>query len=193
MSEMQKIERFTLGRMPTPIGTMLVVFDRQERLRALNFDAFEDRMARALGLAYGRKNIAMVEGPVCQSVMRKLQAYLDGDITAIDDIPVETAGTQFQREVWAALRTIPGGKTETYGGIARTIHRPKAVRAVGAANGANPVAVVVPCHRVIGSNGLLTGYGGGLDRKRWLLKHEGIEINLEDDRSAPLFAMSENG
>jgi methylated-DNA-[protein]-cysteine S-methyltransferase len=87
-------------------------------------------------------------------------------------LPVKTAGTKFQREVWRALRYIPCGKTISYGELARRIGRPKAVRAVGLANGSNPIGVVVPCHRVIGSNGTLTGYGGGLHRKRWLLQHE---------------------
>jgi len=85
---------------------------------------------------------------------------------------VETGGTPFQQEVWRSLRAIPCGTTTSYGKLAAQIGRPAAVRAVGLANGANPVAVVIPCHRVIGSNGSLTGYGGGLERKRWLLDHE---------------------
>jgi methylated-DNA-[protein]-cysteine S-methyltransferase len=90
----------------------------------------------------------------------------------IDTLPVETGGTPFQREVWHALREIPCGTTTSYGKLAELIGRPAAMRAVGLANGANPVAVVVPCHRVIGANGSLTGYGGGIERKRWLLDHE---------------------
>lgn len=102
-----------------------------------------------------------------------LRAYFEGDLGALDRIPIELNGTGFQQQVWNALRRIPAGTTAAYSEIARTIGAPSAVRAVGAANGANPVAVIVPCHRVIGSNGSLTGYGGGLDRKRWLLQHEG--------------------
>ena len=86
---------------------------------------------------------------------------------------MQTNGTEFQRDVWAALRTIPAGQTRTYGELAKQINRPAAVRAVGMTNGANPIGIVVPCHRVIGANGTLTGYAGGLERKRWLLEHEG--------------------
>src|SRR5208283_2077845 len=95
-----------------------------------------------------------------------------GDLRVLDLLPVETGGTAFQRQVWQSLREIPCGTTVSYGQLAERIGRPSAVRAVGLANGANPVAVVVPCHRVIGSNGSLTGYGGGIERKRWLLNHE---------------------
>jgi len=107
-----------------------------------------------------------------------LNDYFRGTIGALDDIPVELKGTAFQQQVWGALRRIPAGATSSYAGLAREIGSPSAVRAVGAANGANPVAVIVPCHRVIGSNGSLTGYGGGLDRKRWLLQHEGATGGL---------------
>lgn len=102
-----------------------------------------------------------------------LVGYFDGDLGAIDKVPVEMNGTAFQKRVWDALRRVPAGKTATYAEIAVLIGSPAAVRAVGAANGANPVAVIVPCHRIIGSNGTLTGYGGGLHRKEWLLRHEG--------------------
>ncbi len=107
-----------------------------------------------------------------------LDQYFHGRITALDDVPVELNGTPFQRQVWMALRRIRAGATASYAGLARTIGMPSSVRAVGAANGANPVALIVPCHRVIGSNGSLTGYGGGLDRKRWLLQHEGVTVGL---------------
>ena len=101
-----------------------------------------------------------------------LRAYFDGDIRAIDGLATHTVGTEFQSKCWAALRTIPAGETRTYGQQAAQMGSPKAVRAVGLANGANPIGIVVPCHRVIGANGKLTGYGGGLPRKEWLLKHE---------------------
>jgi methylated-DNA-[protein]-cysteine S-methyltransferase len=101
-----------------------------------------------------------------------MRAYFAGNLTAIDDLPVATGGTDFQRQVWRALRQIPCGETISYGELARRIDRPAAVRAVGLANGSNPISVVVPCHRVIGSDGSLTGYGGGIERKRWLLTHE---------------------
>jgi O-6-methylguanine DNA methyltransferase len=107
-------------------------------------------------------------------VQRSLEAYFDGDLGAIDTLPVETGGTELQRSVWAALRAIPAGETRSYGALAAQIARPTAARAVGHANGANPVGVVVPCHRVIGADGSLTGYAGGIERKRWLLAHEGV-------------------
>jgi methylated-DNA-[protein]-cysteine S-methyltransferase len=103
-----------------------------------------------------------------------LERYFGGEIKALDAVPVELNGTPFQKGVWQALRRIPGGTTISYAELAKRIGDPAAVRAVGTANGANPVAVIVPCHRVIGSNGRLTGYGGGLDRKQWLLEHEGV-------------------
>jgi methylated-DNA-[protein]-cysteine S-methyltransferase len=101
-----------------------------------------------------------------------LAAYFRGDLDALDAIAVDPIGTDFQRRVWAALRTIPHGETTSYGVLARRLGMPTASRAVGAANGANPIWIVVPCHRVIGASGALTGYAGGLDVKRWLLEHE---------------------
>jgi methylated-DNA-[protein]-cysteine S-methyltransferase len=101
-----------------------------------------------------------------------LSRYFGGELDAIESVGVELNGTEFQKRVWQALRRIPAGSTLSYAEVARRIGDRTAVRAVGAANGANPVAIVVPCHRVIGSDGALTGYGGGLDRKRWLLEHE---------------------
>src|SRR5215831_1034053 len=100
------------------------------------------------------------------------QAYFDGDLVAVASLPTATNGTNFQRAVWDALRHIAPGETISYGMLANRIGRPSAMRAVGLATGANPIAIVVPCHRVIGANGTLTGYGGGLERKRWLLAHE---------------------
>ena len=102
----------------------------------------------------------------------RLEAYFGGETTALDGLDVELNGTPFQRRVWEALRAVRAGQTASYGDVARSIGAPAAVRAVGAANGANPVAIVVPCHRIIGASGSLTGYGGGLERKRWLLQHE---------------------
>jgi methylated-DNA-[protein]-cysteine S-methyltransferase len=103
-----------------------------------------------------------------------LLSYFAGEMAALDGIPLDFSGTPFQRKVWTALRRIPAGKTCAYSDIAREIGNPRAVRAVGTANGANPIPIIVPCHRVIGADGSLTGYGGGLDRKEWLLRHEGV-------------------
>jgi methylated-DNA-[protein]-cysteine S-methyltransferase len=103
---------------------------------------------------------------------RRVQAYFEGDLAALHDIPVRADGTAFQRQVWGALRQIPAGRTTTYGRLAARIGRPTAPRAVGLASGANPIAIVVPCHRLIGVDSRLTGYAGGLERKEWLLRHE---------------------
>ncbi len=101
-----------------------------------------------------------------------MTAYFAGDLAAIEALPTATGGTAFQRAVWAALRDVRAGRTVAYGDIAAAIGRPGAMRAVGMANGANPIAIVVPCHRIIGRSGMLTGYAGGLARKQWLLTHE---------------------
>jgi methylated-DNA-[protein]-cysteine S-methyltransferase len=105
-----------------------------------------------------------------------LQRYFDGDLGSLDEVAVELYGTPFQKRVWMALRGVSAGTTTSYSELAARVGSPAAVRAVGAANGANPVAIVLPCHRIIGSNGSLTGYGGGLERKRWLLQHEGARL-----------------
>jgi methylated-DNA-[protein]-cysteine S-methyltransferase len=116
-------------------------------------------------------------------VAARLDRYFAGELTALDAIGVDPGGTPFQNRVWLKLREIPVGRTWSYADLARAVGRPRAVRAVGAANGANPIALVLPCHRVIGSDGSLTGYGGGLARKRWLLAHEGA---LREQRPLPL-------
>ena len=109
--------------------------------------------------------------PILSACAAQLAEYFAGKRTNFD-LPLAMEGTIFQREVWEALRTVAFGRTTSYGRIARAIGRPSAVRAVGAANGANPVSIIVPCHRIVGANGALTGYGGGLWRKKWLLEHE---------------------
>src|SRR5436305_1072912 len=164
--------RFALDRLPTPIGDLLIVFDEEDRLRALDWEDFGPRMRRLLRLQ-NRGEIELREGGAPKRIRDPLNAYFGGDFSALDSIEVETGGTLFQRKLWAALRGIPSGQTSTYGALAAKIGAPTAVRAVGAANGANPISIVLPCHRVIGSDQRLTGYGGGLERKRWLLTHEG--------------------
>ena len=109
---------------------------------------------------------------VCEEAVRQISEYFAGSRQAFD-LPITLRGTEFQREVWRGLRSITYVQTVSYGDLARAIGKPSAVRAVGAANGDNPISIIVPCHRVIGSDGGLTGYGGGLERKEWLLKHEG--------------------
>lgn len=130
--------------------------------------------------AVGLAGLNFVEGPdhpqsvtpLLKRVVEQIAAYFAGELT-IFDLPLDLRGTDFQRRVWTQLLTVPFGQTATYLDIALALRNPQAVRAVGAANGQNPVSVVVPCHRIIGSNGKLIGYGGGLWRKEWLLRHEG--------------------
>jgi methylated-DNA-[protein]-cysteine S-methyltransferase len=164
---------FALSRVASPIGTMLVAADEAGRLRVLDWETHAERMQRLLDRLYGAGGVRLTDGPAAGPIIDKLEAFFAGDLAAIDDIPTETAGTPFQHQVWRALREIPAGAAWSYSKLARHIGRPEAVRAVGLANGANPISVVVPCHRVIGADGSLTGYGGGLERKQWLLRHEG--------------------
>lgn len=160
-----------LDRLVTPIGTAMLVTDTQGYLRAFDWSEYESRLERLLRLQLEGET-ELTEGDAPASVRDALAAYFEGDLDRLETIPTRTGGTPFQREVWTALRSIPAGATLSYAGLAARIGRPRAVRAVGLANGANPIGVVVPCHRVIGADGTLTGYGGGLERKRWLLAHE---------------------
>ncbi len=155
----------------SPVGEILLVTDEDGALRALDFADYESRMHQLLGNHYGKYEWR--QGAAPRTVTKALDAYFAGDFQALDSLRVATGGTPFQRAVWKALRSIAPGRTKSYGQLASEIGRPQASRAVGAANGANPIGIVVPCHRVIGANGALTGYGGGLARKQWLLEHEG--------------------
>ena len=169
---------FALSRLSTPIGVALVATDDQGRLRVFDWEDCAARMQRGLDRFYrtaGGVRFDESRG-AAWAVVDRLKAFFAGDLTAIDSIPVESAGTPFQRKVWATLRKIPAGKTWTYTQLAAKVGRPEAVRAAGTANGANPISIVVPCHRVIGADGSLTGYGGGLYRKEWLLGHEGAVL-----------------
>jgi methylated-DNA-[protein]-cysteine S-methyltransferase len=167
-------ETLTLDRLATPIGTALLVTDAGGNLRAFNWTDYENHMLAWVARHYPRAQRR--EGRAPDPVRRPFEAYFQGDARALEPVPWTASGTPFQLSVWNALCTIPAGETLSYAGLAERIGRPTAVRAVGLANGANPVAVVVPCHRVIGTNGSLTGYGGGLPRKRWLLAHEGARF-----------------
>ncbi|HEY5071105.1 MAG TPA: methylated-DNA--[protein]-cysteine S-methyltransferase [Caulobacteraceae bacterium] len=162
-------QTFFEERFLTPTGEMRILTDDGGRLRAADWDNHGDRQ---LARHYGENGFRIVEsGPKTKS-RERLEAYFAGDIGAIEAIETRTGGTEFQKAVWSALRRIPAGQTISYAGLAANIGHAAAVRAVGLANGANPIVIVVPCHRVIGADGTLTGYGGGLDRKRWLLDHE---------------------
>ena len=167
---------FLIDRLPTPAGEMIVVADAEGNLRVIDWTDHEDRMKLLLDRQYGKGTYTLKparDPGGLTSAMRGLTSR--ADLSVIDKLPVKTAGTPFQKSVWRALRRIKCGSTINYAELARRIGRPTAVRAVGLANGQNPVSVVVPCHRVIGSDGTLTGYGGGLPRKKWLLEHEGVK------------------
>lgn len=152
--------------MNTPIGRLRLVGD-DNALFSVTMD--EQRHARLDDAGWQQNEAAFAE------VRRQLDAYFEGRRTTFD-LPLAPAGTAFQKKVWAALADIPFGHTENYGELARRIGSPGAARAVGLANGRNPIPIIVPCHRVIGADGSLTGYGGGIERKRWLLEHEGWSV-----------------
>lgn len=168
--------RLRVDRLPTPIGELALAADRDGRLCAVEWTDDDDRLQRSLRLLLGRRDLEITAEANPSGLTAALAAYFDGDLAAIDTLPVAEGGTPFQRMVWRALRQIPCGQTLSYGALARKIGRDTAVRAVGLANGANPISIVVPCHRVIGTDGSLTGYGGGIERKRWLLAHERVTL-----------------
>lgn len=163
---------FLLERVATPIGRMLVLTDARQYLRAVDWEDYEPRMHALLRRQYGKGAVQVLETARGSAASRRLRAYFEGQVDAIGTLPVALGGTDFQRQVWQALRGIAAGDTLSYGALAARIGRVSAARAVGMANGANPVGIVVPCHRVIGADASLTGYGGGLHRKHWLLEHE---------------------
>lgn len=169
-----KPELFRLDRLKTPIGVALLVTDDDGVLRALDWENYEPRMRQLLRLQCGQIELKNARSPA--GLKTALAAYFKGDLDRLGDIHWCVEGTPFQRKVWQALPKIPAGKTLSYGALAAKLGSPHAMRAVGHANGSNPISVVVPCHRLIGADGSLVKYGGGLDRKRWLLRHEGVEV-----------------
>jgi methylated-DNA-[protein]-cysteine S-methyltransferase len=174
-------ETFGFDRLQTPIGTALLVTDADGALRALDWEDYETRLRQLLRLHYGAPVLRDARAPgVLKAALR---GYFAGDLDRLKAIKWRVVGTPFQRKVWTALTAIPAGTTTSYGALAAQLGMPKAVRAVGLANGSNPISVVVPCHRVIGADGSLTGYGGGLPRKRWLLEHEGVVLKVPRRRA----------
>jgi methylated-DNA-[protein]-cysteine S-methyltransferase len=160
----------------SPLGRILLLAEG-DALVALEFT---DRVNR---LPEVRAQLVRAVGDFAERETRdpagaatRLERYFAGDLAALGEQPVNLHGTAFQCRVWQALRAIPAGETRGYGELATAIGAPNASRAVGAANGSNPVAIIVPCHRVIAADGSLHGYGGGLERKRWLLAHEGAPV-----------------
>ncbi|MCC7272470.1 MAG: methylated-DNA--[protein]-cysteine S-methyltransferase [Alphaproteobacteria bacterium] len=164
---------FFRDRLETPIGAIAIVTDGTA-LRALEFEEHADRLDGWLSRRGDQPRFVPGHDPL--GVTARLAAYFAGRLDAIAELPCHAGGTAFQEQVWAALRRIPAGATMSYGALAAALGKPAAMRAVGAANGRNPISIVVPCHRVIGADGSLTGYGGGIARKRWLLAHEGAAI-----------------
>jgi methylated-DNA-[protein]-cysteine S-methyltransferase len=169
---MNNVLPLLMDRIDTPLGELFIVADHDGNLRSTAWADYETHLRPSLELHYGKNGFTIEPSRNLSGLAEAIARYFAGDLAAIDTLPVQTAGTPFQRDVWRALRKIPCGTTISYATLARRIGRPNAVRAVGLANGSNPVGIVVPCHRVIGSDGSLTGYGGGIERKRWLLRHE---------------------
>jgi methylated-DNA-[protein]-cysteine S-methyltransferase len=160
-----------LDRVSSDMGTLVIVTD-YAMLCALDFEDYEQRMRQLLQKRYGPFELEPMSNPL--GISSLLRAYLEGDYQGLASIPVNPGGTAFQQQVWLALRSIPPGQTRSYGELATQMGKPTAARAVGMANSLNPIAIVLPCHRVIGANQSLTGYAGGVERKRWLLHHEGV-------------------
>lgn len=160
-------------RIDSEIGQILTVMD-QDRLCALDFVEHEDRMIRSLEKRYPL--FELTAAPIENPISDRIRNYFTGNLTSVNEIPVKTQGTEFQTLVWQTLRQIPVGQVWSYQKLAIAIGKPKAVRAVGMANRLNPVQIVIPCHRVVGANGNLIGYAGGIERKQWLLNHEGVAL-----------------
>ena len=163
----------------TPVGRLALAVADGSLVRV---DFGERKLRRGLKERFGEVTLRERRDPC--GFAAGMRAYLRGDLGAIDEFRTDTGGTEFQRKVWKQLRRIPHGKTISYGELARRIGRPTASRAVGLANGSNPISVVIPCHRVIGADGRLTGYGGGLPRKEWLLRHEGAVFRTNQTRAS---------
>jgi methylated-DNA-[protein]-cysteine S-methyltransferase len=155
----------------TPIGSIFAVGRSRGTLCLVEFADCPARIDRGLH-RLGLRRSTIGRGELSPVVKAAFKAYFDGDVAALDGLPVELHGTAFQHEVWLALRRVPPGEVRAYGVFAERMGRPAASRAVGHANGANPLSIVVPCHRLVAADGSLTNYGGGLERKRWLLDHE---------------------
>ncbi len=158
----------------SPLGPVALASDGRA-LVALLFGEAADAVRARLAARFGA-DVRIREGADPQGFTARARAYFAGDLGALAACPVDGGGTPFQRSVWAALRGIPAGETVSYSALAARLGLPRASRAVGLANARNPIAIAVPCHRVIGADGALTGYAGGVERKRWLLRHEGARL-----------------
>jgi len=164
-----------VAEIESPLGTLLLA-TRDQRVCALEFADHRMRMQQIFAQRFGKVRLRPAtnedDARLARQLGRQLAEYFAGRLDALGDVAVDPGGTDFQARVWAELRRIPAGTTWSYAELARHVGNPKAMRAVGLANSKNPVAIVIPCHRVVGADGSLTGYAGGVDRKRWLLNHE---------------------
>lgn len=166
-------QHLTQTSLPTPVGEITLLLDGTTVL-ICEFSDHSNRVTRQIERFYSNDQI--VDGDCPRQILEVIQAYFGGDRDALDTLETDPLGTPFERSVWKALRDIPAGTTDSYGALAKRLN--SSPRAVGRANGRNPVGLIHPCHRIIGADGSLTGYAGGLDRKEWLLKHEGAILNL---------------
>jgi methylated-DNA-[protein]-cysteine S-methyltransferase len=165
--------RLEVCEIETPVGAVRVVAGK-DGVCALDFSDRWAKTRRGLERRFGAVQFDHVSR--LPGVTDRIERYLGGAADALEAIAVDPGGTPFQQMVWEALRKIPAGRTLSYGSLARRIDRPTGARAVATANAANPISIVVPCHRVIGADGSLRGYAGGIERKRWLLEHEGVTV-----------------
>jgi len=164
------MKRFWYLEQDSPVGRLLIAGDDDGALVSLDYEDYPERMQTLLESRFGACELRSASDPV--GIIDRLGRYFGEGVDTFAEVPVNLTGTPLQVQVWQALRTIPSGGTRSYGQLAASLGKPKAARAIGHANSQNPVGIVVPCHRVIGSNGKLTGYAGGLQRKEWLLRHE---------------------
>jgi O-6-methylguanine DNA methyltransferase len=164
------MKQFWYFEYDSPVGRLLVAGDDEGALVSLDFEDYPERMQALLNSRFGECELRARADPM--SISGRLDCYFAEGIDTFSEVPVNMSGSPFEVQVWRALRNIPAGETRSYGHLAELLGRPSAARAVGHANSRNPIGIVVPCHRVIGSNGKLTGYAGGLHRKEWLLRHE---------------------
>lgn len=164
--------QLTLTQIMSPLGELLLACSKHA-VHVLDYSDYRHRMHQLLAQRYGREGYSLSEKSDPLEAVSRIKAYFAGDLTACDRLPVDSGGTPFQQKVWLALRDIPAGTAISYGTLAQRIGHATASRAVGRTNALNPIAIILPCHRVVGSNNALTGYAGGLQRKAWLLRHEG--------------------
>jgi methylated-DNA-[protein]-cysteine S-methyltransferase len=174
----ETMKELMIDQIPSPLGTVTIVVDG-ERLCALDFEEYAPRMMNLLQHRYGEVSLQRIDDP--NGFSSRLRSYFAGDYGSLATIEVITGGTPFQQQVWQALREIPPGETRSYAQLAARLGRPKGARAVGMAVSLNPVAIVLPCHRVVGQGATLTGYAGGLHRKEWLLRHEHAHFKEEGE------------